>query len=113
MCEVAFGHEMICGEDSVDICTMDTDSDAHDHVLWSISDTTVDLEQIRSLESFKAEAKVEDVSIEIFDRRKDVQVVVEVAVVDDGGIKDLGVCLNNVIGLFGDHTGWFAILRID
>ena len=56
MSEVTFRHEVIGLKDSIDVGTMNTNSNTHDHVLGSFSHTTVDTKQIWSLEGFESEA---------------------------------------------------------
>ena len=41
------------------------------------------------------------------------QVIVEVSVIDDGGIEHLGVRLHNRIRLLGNHAGGLAVLGVD
>lgn len=46
MCEVLFGHQVVCLEDALYIRTVDADSDAHDHVLGSFGHAVVDTEEV-------------------------------------------------------------------
>ena len=80
--EVSLGHEVVGLEDTVEVAAVDTNGDTHDHVLGTLGGAAIDTEKVGTLEGL--EAKV---------------VVVEVAVVDDGGVKDLGVVLDDLVGL--------------
>jgi hypothetical protein len=56
MSKVSFGHEMVGFGDPFDISSVNANSDTHDHVLGSLSYSTVDSQQIRSLEGFETKA---------------------------------------------------------
>ena len=61
----------------VDVVQVNAEGDAHQHVLRSLDDGTVHLDQVGALESLEAE-----------------EVVVEVAIVHDRGIEPLAVLLD-------------------
>jgi hypothetical protein len=42
-------------EDSVEIVSVDTDCDTHEHVLRSFGDLSIDAKEVRALESFESE----------------------------------------------------------
>ena len=56
MSEIALGHEIVCLNHTVKIISMNTYSNTHDHVLWPLSDTTIDAKEVRALKSLKTEA---------------------------------------------------------
>lgn len=80
--EVSLGHEVVGLEDAVEVAAVNTDSDTHDHVLGTLGGAAIDAEKVGPLEGLEAEV-----------------VVVEVAVVDDGGVEDFGVLLDDLVGL--------------
>ena len=47
------------------------------------------------------------------ERKCSSQIVVEIAVVYDGRVERLCICLDDLIRLFGDHAGWLPVLGID
>ena len=44
MGEITLGHEVICFNSTLDVRSMDSDSNAHKHVLWPLCRHTVDLQ---------------------------------------------------------------------
>ena len=58
MGEMAMGHEVVGSDGAVDVRAVDTDSDAHEHVLGAFGDTVVDAEEVGAFKSFEAEAAV-------------------------------------------------------
>ena len=70
----ALRHQVVGLDCALDVVLVDADGDAHEHVLRTLGDLAVELQQVRALERLEAEV-----------------VVVEVAVVDDGRIQLLGV----------------------
>ena len=46
MGEVTLGHEVVRLNGALNVASMDTDSDTHEHVLWSLSDLAVDPQEI-------------------------------------------------------------------
>ena len=56
MCEETLGHEVVCLDSTVNVCTMDADSDTHEQVLWALSHATVDLQKVGTLQSLEAKA---------------------------------------------------------
>ena len=69
MREVLLGHELVGLDRRVDVLPMNTNRDAHDHVLGPFRDVAVAAHEVGPLESFEAEV-----------------VVLEVAVVDDRAV---------------------------
>ena len=58
MSKVSLRHEMVGLDNPFDIFAMNTNSDTHDHLLRSLSYSTIDSEQIGSFEGFETEAKI-------------------------------------------------------
>lgn len=56
MREIALGHEIVRLNHTVEIISMNTYSNTHDHVLWPLSDTAIDTKEVRALKSLKTEA---------------------------------------------------------
>ena len=96
MREEALGHEIVRLDGPVDVATVNTDSDTHEHELWSLCDLAIDLEKVRALEGLESEV-----------------LIMEVTVIDDCGIECCRVVHYDSVGLFRDHASRLAILRID
>jgi hypothetical protein len=56
MGEISFGHEIVGLNDPVNVSTMNPYSNTHNHVLWALSDTSIDTKEIRALEGLETEA---------------------------------------------------------
>lgn len=69
MSEELARHEVVSLEDTLNIVTPDADSHTHDHVLGTLNNLAINLEEVGSLKSL--EAKV---------------LVLEVTVIDNGGV---------------------------
>lgn len=65
MNEPLLGHQVVCLDGTVDIVGVDTASDTHEHVLWSLHSLAVDLEHVGLLQSLVA--KVVEAEIPIVD----------------------------------------------
>ena len=63
MCEVFLGHEVVRLDDLLNIVIMYSNSNAHDHLLWSFSDFAIQTEKVGSLEGFEAKVLVVEVSV--------------------------------------------------
>lgn len=46
MGEITLRHEIVCLSDTLDVISVDADGDAHDHMLWSLSYTTIDAKEV-------------------------------------------------------------------
>jgi hypothetical protein len=57
MCEVSFGHEMVGLGDPFNIFAVDANGDAHNHLLRSLSYSSIDSEEIGSFKGFEAKAE--------------------------------------------------------
>ena len=102
---------------AINVAAMDTDSDTHEHMLWSLSNASVDPQEVRSLERLEPKAirtTYQDSAVSRSHHEKhNPQIVMEVPLIDDAGVKQLGVVHHALIRLLGDHTCRFAILGID
>ncbi len=87
MREEALRHQVVGLKCTVDVTTVNTNGDAHEHVLRSLGDFPVDFQKVGTFERF--EPKV---------------LVVEVAFVDDRRVKGDGVLHNDFIGLVRDRA---------
>ena len=96
MCEQLLGHKVVGLNGLFDLITMDANRDTHKHVLWSFPDFLVIFEKVGSFQGLETEV-----------------LVVEISIVDDSRVKLIGVSHNTLIGLFRDHWGMLAILRVD
>ena len=96
MSEVFARHEVIGFDNFFDIIAMDPDRYTHDHMLGSLHNFAIESKEIGSFKSL--EAKV---------------LIIEVSVVDNGGIKLLGMSHYQFVGLLGDHGGHLIVLWID
>lgn len=54
--EVPLGHQVVGFDSLLDIVSVDTNSDSHDHVLGTLSDVSIDSKKVRSLEGLESEA---------------------------------------------------------
>ena len=95
MDEVTLGHEIVCLDGTLDVVPVDADGDAHEHVLWALGNLAIDAEEVRALESLEAEV-----------------LVVEVTLIDDGGVKHVGIVAHDLVRLLRNHAGWLAVLRV-
>lgn len=55
--EVTFGHEVVCLEDARNIGAVNANCDSHQHVLWTLSDASIDAKEVGTFKSFKTEAE--------------------------------------------------------
>ena len=60
MSEKFFTHHVVCFDGGIDIFAVNADGHAHEHVLRTFNDFSVDLEQVASLEGLEAEVLNED-----------------------------------------------------
>mgnify|MGYP001587020265 FL=1 len=58
--EEALRHEVVRLKDAVDVAAVDTDGDAHEHVLRALSDLAVDAEEVGSLEGLEAKVVLQE-----------------------------------------------------
>ena len=84
-------HEMVSFEGGLEIILMDTDRDAHEHVLWALSWFAVHLEQVRAFKRLEAE-----------------EIIVEVAFVVENCLDALVVLLNDLKNILGEERCWAA-----
>lgn len=96
-------HEVVCLNNPFNILAMDANSDAHDHLLRSLSYLTIDSEQVGSFESLKPKLQFFGISVLVYLNKGNLQIVVKIAVVDDGGIEQFGVVTNYLICLLRYH----------
>jgi hypothetical protein len=94
--EVSLRHEVVSLEDLVNVGTVNTDGDTHDHVLWSLDNLAVNAEQVRPLE--RLETKV---------------VVSEISVVDDGRVESVPVVHDNLVDVVGNHRCLLASFGVN
>ena len=92
MREQLFRHHVVRVDSVIDVLAVDPDGHPHQHLLRSLGNFPVDLEQIRPFKSF--ETKI---------------LVAEIAVVDDGGVETVRVLLDDLVMLLGDHGGRPAV----
>jgi hypothetical protein len=53
--EIAFGHKVVGLEDAVDVGAVDSDCNAHDHMLGTFSDAAIDAKEVGAFEGFETE----------------------------------------------------------
>jgi hypothetical protein len=46
MSEITLRHEIVCLDDTINVISVDADGDAHNHMLWSFSYTTIDAKEV-------------------------------------------------------------------
>jgi hypothetical protein len=97
MSEASLGHEVISLKGAIDISTMNADGYPHDHVLRTLCDTTIDSQEVGSLQSLEAEAAPEVKRIANDQNLMNIQIVVEVAIVDDCRVQDVRVGHDHVV----------------
>ena len=68
MGEVSLRHEIVSLDDSINVACVDTDGNAHDHVLGSFDDLAVDSEEVGALKGLEAKVVVCKVAIVNDDR---------------------------------------------
>ena len=56
MCEVSLGHKVIGLDDPVDVSAVDPYSDTHNHVLWTLGNTSINTKKVRALEGLETKA---------------------------------------------------------
>jgi len=127
--EVPLGHQVVGLDSLLDIISMDSDSDSHDHVLGTLSDVSIDSEKVGSLEGLESEAVCErrqrkrtesQLPPKLTSRPGeeqqgggDSQVVVEIPVEDDSRIELLRVLHDRVVGGLGNHRRSSVVLGVD
>ena len=99
MSKVALAHEMVRFNGSFNVMAMDSYCDAHEHVLWALSNTTANAEKIRAFQGFESEAGY-TVSGTCQMNRGNSQVIIKVTIVDYSRIEYFGVGTDNVIHCF-------------
>ncbi len=57
MGEVSFGHKVICFENAVNVRSMNTNGNTHDHVLGTFSYAAIDAEKVGTFEGFETKTK--------------------------------------------------------
>ena len=62
MGEVAFGHEVVGLDGAINVVLVDTNGNSHEHVLRSLCCSSVDLEQVRTLEGLESKADITDLA---------------------------------------------------
>jgi hypothetical protein len=94
---------------------VNADGDTHEHVLGTLCDTTIDPQKVGPFQGLEAEADFTNKSVNqpCFPHIGNVQVVVEIAIVYDTGIQQLGVFHDDIVRLLADHSSWFTILGIN
>ena len=83
-------------EDAGDVVHVDADGDAHEHVLGTLGDLAVDLEQVGLLQSLEAEV-----------------VELKVTVVHNGGVEGVLVLHDDVVDVLGNEGGGLTGLGVD
>ena len=58
MGEVTLRHEIVSLNDAINVVGVNTNSDAHDHMLRAFGHASVDAEEIRSFQGFETEAVI-------------------------------------------------------
>ena len=96
MGEVFVGHQVVRLDRALDIFTVDPNSYPHDHVLRSLGDLAIKTEQVGALQSLEAEV-----------------LVVEVSVVDDGGVQLICMFHDDIVGVVCNHPSRLSRLGID
>ena len=91
-----FRQQVVSLDSRVNILSVNTDRDTHEHVLGTFGDLAIDLEQIRSLERLEAK-----------------EVVVEITIVDDRRVEAILVLDDGIVGVLGNHGRVFAGLWVD
>ncbi|PIA60714.1 hypothetical protein AQUCO_00300318v1 [Aquilegia coerulea] len=61
MCEPTLGHQMVCFESRINVILVDTNSNSHQHVLWSLHNLPFNLQEI--LKGFKSKVIIDKVSV--------------------------------------------------
>mmetsp|Transcript_19727 Transcript_19727/g.38612 ORF Transcript_19727/g.38612 Transcript_19727/m.38612 type:complete len:405 (-) Transcript_19727:253-1467(-) len=89
-------HELVCLNGTVDVILVDANGHTHEHVLRALSDLTVKAQKVGPFEGLEAE-----------------KVVLEVAVVVDGSVDAVLVSHDNVVDVFSNERGIFAIAGVD
>lgn len=56
MGEVSFRHKVVSLNDPVDVPAMYSYSDTHNHVLWTLGNTSVEAKEVRALKGLESEA---------------------------------------------------------
>jgi hypothetical protein len=62
MSKPKFAHEIICCKGRLKIVQMDAERASHQHVLWSLYNLSIDLEQIASFQRFEAKEVIVKIS---------------------------------------------------
>lgn len=65
MSEPSVTHEVVGLDGGIDVGLVNTNGHSHEHVLWSLNDLTLDLEEVGSFESLETEVVVVVISLVI------------------------------------------------
>ena len=84
--EVALTHQVIGLKGFLDVAVVNPNGDTHQHVLWTLSDLTIKLEQVGALQRLEAEV-----------------VVVVVSAVVDAVVEHIGIGHDDVVDFFRDE----------
>ena len=95
MCKIFVRHQIVCLNGALDIFTMNANGDAHDHLLRSFGNLSVDAKKVGSFQ--RLEAKV---------------LIVEIPVIDDCRVQLLRMFHHSIVCLFGDHGTMLVVLRV-
>lgn len=93
MREEAPGHKVVRFLCQVQTVRVDATSDTHEHMLGTFDDLIVHTEKVGTLKSLETEV-----------------VIVKVTGIIDGGIKLLGIGLNELPDFIRDQSGWSSLL---
>ena len=102
--EVTLGHQVVCLNDAVEISSVDTNSDTHDHLLRALGYSSIDPEEIRAFECLETETEMTFNNLKCRRERGYALVVIEVTVIDDGGIEGFGVVADDLVGFLRYHA---------
>ena len=84
--EVSLTHQVIGAEGFLDVSVMNAHGDAHQHVLWTLSNLAIQLEQVGALKRLESEV-----------------VIVVVSAVIDVIVEHIGIGHNDIVDFFGDE----------
>lgn len=91
MGEHSLTHQVISLEGVLQVVSMDTDRDSHKHLLGTLNDLVLDLEQVRPLKSLKPE-----------------EIIVKVSLVVNFVLNSLSMLLVDLVDLLGQKRGLSA-----
>ena len=110
--EVAFRHQVVRLDNTVDIAAVDANSNTHDHLLWALGHATIDAEEIRAFKRLEAKTRT-TVNNRNNCKRRNTLVVVEITVVDDGRVEGFGVVTYDLVGFLRNHPCRLVVLGVD